>query len=90
MSTAASTTLDAYERCIGPVLNQLTNRQIKAFIDYRGSAAVQKRMKSLFRKSNEGELTPSERDEYDGYVRANTYLATLQAKARRAARRKAE
>ena len=32
---------------------------------------------------NEGELTDEERAEYEGYVRANNFVAVLQAKARK-------
>jgi hypothetical protein len=38
----------------------------------------------LAEKCNEGELTPPERREYEGYVRAIDFISILQAKARKA------
>jgi hypothetical protein len=37
----------------------------------------------LARKSTEGALVDSERAEYEGSIRANKFIATLQAKARK-------
>jgi hypothetical protein len=83
MSLAPSTSFDAFERCLEPVLGLLTEPQVAELMALRGSLALQERMAELFAKSNEGELTPAERAEYEGYIRANNYLAMLQAKARR-------
>ena len=41
------------------------------------------RIELLAHKSNEGDLTAAERAEYEGYVRANKFIALLQAKARK-------
>ncbi len=40
-------------------------------------------MEELAQKSNEGELTDEQRAEYEGYLQANDFIATLQAKARK-------
>jgi hypothetical protein len=79
----ASTSFEAFERCLEPVLGLLSEEQVNALIDFRGSPELKVRMAELFNKSNEGELSDREREEYEGYIRANNYLAILQAKARR-------
>ena len=54
----------------------------RSLVDYRADEALQNRIEQLARKCNEGDLTEHERSEYDGYVRANNFVAILQAKAR--------
>jgi uncharacterized protein YnzC (UPF0291/DUF896 family) len=49
---------------------------------FRGDAQLNERIEELASKSNEGELTPAERAEYAGYVRANKFVAILQNRAR--------
>jgi hypothetical protein len=44
--------------------------------------ALQARIEELGAKSTEGELTAQERAEYEGYVRANKFIAILQRQAR--------
>ena len=61
----------------------LTLDQARSIVLYRGDEALQERIEELARKSNEGELTEAERAEYEGYVRANRFVAILQAKARK-------
>jgi hypothetical protein len=49
----------------------------------RADLELQARMDELAEKCNEGRLTPEEREEYDTVVRFATYLAIIQARARR-------
>jgi hypothetical protein len=49
----------------------------------RGDDSLKARIEELATKNTEGELTDSERAEYEGYVRANKSLAILQAQAKR-------
>jgi hypothetical protein len=83
MSTAAPASFEAFERTLEPLFDLLTQEQIAALVAYRGSTELQSRMSELFRKSNEGELTEAEQAEYNGYIRANNYVALQQAKARK-------
>ena len=46
-----------------------------------GDDALRARIEELASKNTEGELTESERAEYEGYVYANKLVALLQAKA---------
>jgi hypothetical protein len=43
---------------------------------------TQRRIDELGEKCNEGQLTDTEREEYDSYVRAIDFISILQAKAR--------
>lgn len=61
----------------------MTTEQIRSLIAYQGDEALRQRIDDLATKHTEGELTDQERAEYEGYVRANKFVAILQAKARR-------
>ena len=52
-------------------------------VQLRASADANSRMQLLARKSTAGTLTDAEREEYDACVSAGTFIAFLQAKARR-------
>lgn len=73
----------AFDRGTDPILRLLTPEQVRAVVDYRGDEALRRRIDELAAKNTEGELTEPERSEYEGYVRANKFVAVLQAKARR-------
>jgi hypothetical protein len=81
MSSAIDT--DAFDRGTDPILQFFTVDQAKGIVQYRGDAALQKRIEELSAKANEGELTAEEQAEYEGYVRANKFVAILQSKARK-------
>ena len=80
-----TTTFDtaAFDRGTDPVLRFLTVEQARALAAYRGDDALRRRIEELAGKNTEGELTGPERSEYEGYVRANNFIAILQAKARK-------
>ena len=80
-----SATIDnaAFERATDPILQFFTPEQARALAAYRGEPKLAKEIEQLARKSNEGELTDEERAKYEGYVRANKFIAILQAKARK-------
>ena len=73
----------AFQRATDPVLRLLTRQQIEALVAYQGEESLQARIEELADKNSEGELTEDERAEYEGYVRANHFIATLQARARK-------
>ena len=81
MSTTIDTT--AIDRGTDPLLRLLTAEQIQKFAEFESPEDLQARIETLAEKANEGELLPDERAEYEGYVRANHFIAVLQAKARR-------
>lgn len=81
MSTADN---NAFDRGIDPVLQIiLSTDKARTVVDYRADEALQLRIEELADKCNEGELTLPERAEYEGYVRANNFVAIIQAKARK-------
>lgn len=81
MSTSIDS--DAFERGTDPILQFFTVDQARGLVQYRGDAEMHNRIEELAAKANEGELTAEERAEYEGYVRANKFMAVLQAKARK-------
>lgn len=73
----------AFDRATEPVLRIVSRDQAAQIIDFHGDEDLQRRIEELAEKANEGELTEEERAEYEGYVEANSFIAVLQAKARR-------
>lgn len=73
----------AFDRGTDPVLRVLTAEQARAILDYHGDEPLRMRIEELATRNNEGQLTATERLEYEGYVRANKFVAVLQAKARK-------
>lgn len=72
----------AFDRGIEPLFRILTRDQVRQILEYHADPELQDRIEALAAKSNEGELTDEERAEYEGYVRANKFVAIMQAKAR--------
>lgn len=77
------TDVAAFDRATQPVLKILNEDQARKIIDFHGDEELQRRIEELATKANEGELTEEELAEYQGYAQANTFIAVLQAKARR-------
>ena len=73
----------AFDRGTDPILQFFTVDQARGIAQYRGDSELQRKIEELAQKANEGELTEAERAEYQGYVRANKFVAVLQAKARK-------
>ncbi|HEV7224635.1 MAG TPA: hypothetical protein VGN42_18135 [Pirellulales bacterium] len=73
----------AFDRATDPLFSLLTPEQARAIVAFRGDEWLAKRAEELAHKCNEGELTDEERAEYEGYARANNFIAVMQAKARR-------
>ena len=75
--------LAAFDRGIDPVLDLLTQEQAKRIAGWRADESLHARVSELSAKANEGELTPEERAEYEGYIQANDFVTILQTQARR-------
>jgi len=73
----------AFDRAVDPVMGFFTREQAEALGAYRGDDALRNRLDELAERNTEGELTDEERAEYEGHVRANKFVTTLQAKARK-------
>jgi hypothetical protein len=73
--------LDAVSRCLTP-------DAARALIELRADPETQGRINELAERCNEGTLSPEERSEYEAFVSFSTFLAILQAKARKLLTRK--
>ena len=74
---------NAFDRGTDFLLQVFTVQQAESLIAYRGDENLRARIEELAQKSNEGDLTEVEKAEYEAYVHANKFVATLQAKARK-------
>ena len=70
------------DRLLDPVGQCLTVTTARRILDLRADRVAQARLEELAEKSNEGQLSPDERAEYELYVSTGTFIAILQAKAR--------
>ncbi len=75
----------AFDRGVRPMLQMVLLDKADAVLNFRPDPAFQDRIEELAAKSTEGELTATERAEYEGYVRANKFIAILQRQARQIA-----
>ena len=60
----------------------------KTILSFKADPALVDRIDLLAGRCTEGELTPDERQEYEGYVEANMFVSILAAKAERRLRAK--
>ena len=72
----------AFHRGTDAVFSLFSGEQLRRLADLPGDPLLALRLTELADKSNEGELTAQERDEYEGYIEANNLLAVMQAEAR--------
>ncbi len=79
MSTARA----VLDELLEPVGACLTPEVADRLTKLRAPASVQKRMAELARKSEEGQLSQTEEEEYEAFVSAGNFIAVLQSKARR-------
>jgi hypothetical protein len=73
---------NALDRMLDPLTDYLTPAMARRLVKFRADAETQARIDDLADKCNEGELTPTERREYEAFVRAINLIAILQSKAR--------
>jgi len=72
---------------LDPLGECMTPEVARRVIDLRASPEASARMQLLASKSSLGSLTTAEREEYESCVAAGTFIAILQAKARKMAGR---
>jgi hypothetical protein len=80
MSTLTETA--ALDRLLEPVTDILTPEVAQGIADMHADPQLQARLDELATKSNEGQLTEAERQEYQDYVDAIDFIGIFQAKAR--------
>lgn len=73
----------AFDRGVRSLLEKLLPGREQDVLSFEGDPALRARIEELASKSTEGELNESERTEYEGYVRANKFVAILKREARR-------
>jgi hypothetical protein len=76
--------MQTLDRMLEPVGRTLGVKSAEALIQLRADPELQAKMEHFARRNTEGELTPTEKAEYDAFVSANNVIAILQAKARAA------
>lgn len=69
-------------RLLDPVSESLNVEAARKLVRLKADTKTQARVDELARKCNEGELTPTERAEYERLVTVGNVIAILQAKAR--------
>lgn len=74
---------DAFQRGVSPLLQLLLPGREDAVLAVETDQLLSKRIEELAAKNTEGELTPEERDEYIGYIRANKFVAIMRREARK-------
>lgn len=72
----------AFHRGITPLLHLLLPGKEDAVLTTSPDQELRARIDELATKSTEGNLTSEERAEYEGYVRANKFVALLKREAR--------
>lgn len=82
-TTTAATT--AFDRSVRPLLQLVLLDRADAVLNFLPDPTLQARIEELATKSTEGELTVPGRAEYEGYVRANKFIAILRRQAKRIA-----
>jgi hypothetical protein len=73
----------AFQRGVEPLLQLLLPGREAAVLAVEADQALRARIEELAAKSTEGNLSPEERDEYVGYVRANKFVAVLRREAKK-------
>lgn len=76
------TTSQAFHRGTAPIFAMLTLDQTRRLAELEGDPDLADRVAELAEKANDGELSASERDEYEAYIDANNLMAVLKAEAR--------
>lgn len=78
MSTQA-----AFHRGVQPLFQLLLPGREDAILAVQPDPALSERIEELAARNTEGQLTDAEREEYEGYVRANKFVAVLRREAAR-------
>jgi hypothetical protein len=76
------TTAQAFHRGTAPIFAVLTPEQTRRLAELQGDPGLASRLAELAENANEGELSSSDREEYEAYIDSNNFLAVLQAEAR--------
>jgi hypothetical protein len=78
-----SKNLQAFEQVLAPLAECLTQESARRLLQLKASPEAQARIDELAEKCNEGTLSADEHAEYEALVWAGSFVAVVQAKARR-------
>ena len=70
------------DRLLDPVARCLTIESARHLVALRADPVAQEQIEQFAEASTEGRLSPEQREEYEAYVAAATFIAILQSKAR--------
>ncbi len=73
----------AFQRGVSPLLQLLLPGKEDLIMSVMPDRSLRDRIDQLAGKSTEGDLTEEERAEYEGYVRANKFIALMMREAKR-------
>jgi hypothetical protein len=73
----------AFQRGVSPLLQLLLPGREDAVLAVKADQDLRERIEELAESNTEGRLSPEERDEYAGYVRANKFVAVLRREAKK-------
>jgi hypothetical protein len=71
------------DRMLDPISRCLDAESARRVLELGVDPAVQARVDQLAERANEGLLTPDEQAEYEAYINADDFIATLKMKLRR-------
>lgn len=71
------------DQLLSPLGDCLTPESAQKVADLRADESLQTRIHELGQKSNQGDLSDVERDEYETVVRYTNFISILQSKARK-------
>ena len=81
-SYAPMPTAPIIDSLLDPISRCFTAETARALAEVKADDAMQKRIEELAEKANEGELSESERRDYETYIHVGNIIAILQAKVR--------
>ena len=81
--TRRLTTKTAFDWAVAPVMQVLLADKADELLHVSPDPELRRRIEELAERSTEGQLTEAERAEYEGYVRANSFVAVLRHQAER-------
>ena len=80
----SSTPNNTFDESISPFVKIFLPDKARQLAEFEADPEVRNRIEELASKSSAGGLSDDERAEYEGFVRANKFIAILQRKARQA------
>lgn len=81
-SALPATELDVFTQVIGPDETPLSEELSRSLLAMRFTAEAEANIRSLLDKNNRGQLSTTEREALDRYLRVGQFIDLLQAQAR--------